>query len=282
MGVGGNNGTGVPPTYSGPLDVQSGVDFWWGLRAASHATLGNKLINVCNSTGGSDVGCADLSSNATTGALVAATVSGITCPGNANCTIKIFYDLSGNGYDVTEATIAGRAKLLNSGCYNSVTVCASTSAATSPCYIAAKTKTQAQPYTVIFAAGFVNVTVQQTVVSESSDVMEVGNNGSQLYLANTAARKYGATSNTTLYASQGVFNGSSSSGTINGTTTSSLNPGSGGFTATDPVLFGFGAAGPSCGGQSFSGQFLEGGVFNGVSSVIGAMNSNMRGAYGGY
>jgi hypothetical protein len=31
------------------------------------------------------------------GDLVAATVSGITCPGNANCTIKTWYDLGSGG-----------------------------------------------------------------------------------------------------------------------------------------------------------------------------------------
>lgn len=110
MGVGGYMKAPSGSSYTGPGDIVSGWSYWYGVRAFSAATLGNALVNVCNSTGGTDVGCADLSSNATTGNLVAATVGGITCPG-ANCTIKIWYDQSGNGRNATQATIASRASL---------------------------------------------------------------------------------------------------------------------------------------------------------------------------
>jgi hypothetical protein len=84
-----------PPAaaYKGPDDVTTWQAFW-SLRAYSAATRGTKLANVCNSTGGVDVGCADMLSDAVTGNLVSATISGITCPG-ANCTVKTLYDQVG-------------------------------------------------------------------------------------------------------------------------------------------------------------------------------------------
>lgn len=118
----------APAGYTGPGDIIS-YDMYFGLRAYSAATRGQKLINACNSTGGVDVGCADLSSDATTGRLVPATISGITCPG-ANCTIKIYYDLLGANAcnsltcDETQTTISARDTLDSSCAPLSVSVCA--------------------------------------------------------------------------------------------------------------------------------------------------------------
>lgn len=85
--------------------------------ACNSAKRGTKVANICNSTGGVDVGCADLSSDAITGNLVSATVSGIACPG-ANCTIKIWYDQIGSACtgpcDATQATVATRPTLTTS------------------------------------------------------------------------------------------------------------------------------------------------------------------------
>jgi hypothetical protein len=93
-GIDSNKASGAV-AFTGPGDIQtSGVVAWYGLRAYSAAKRGSAVANVCNSTGGVDVGCADMLSNASTGALVPQTISGIPCPG-ANCTVKIIYDQSG-------------------------------------------------------------------------------------------------------------------------------------------------------------------------------------------
>jgi hypothetical protein len=113
--------TAVPPTFTGAGDLSlTGIQAYWGLRAFTSATRGNKLINACNSTGGVDVGCGDMFSDATTGILVSATISGITCPG-ANCTVKTIYDNSGQTFctpgacDLTQATVSQRPTLGISG-----------------------------------------------------------------------------------------------------------------------------------------------------------------------
>lgn len=98
---------GAPPAYSGPGDVVSSALMWWGLRAYSAATKGNVAINVCNVA---DVACADLSTDATSGALTISTIGGSSCA-IVSCTIKTLYDQTGNGYDLTQATIANRPVL---------------------------------------------------------------------------------------------------------------------------------------------------------------------------
>jgi hypothetical protein len=79
--------------YVGPGDVKSGWSFFYGTRAYSAATRGNRLVNICNSTGGVDVLCADASSDPVTGSLVIPGSLTSFCPG-PNCTMKIFYDLT--------------------------------------------------------------------------------------------------------------------------------------------------------------------------------------------
>src|SRR5216683_1726730 len=107
--------SGVQP-FTGAGDVVGGAAAWWGLQSYNATTRGTKAVNACNSTGGVDVGCADLLTNSSTGLLVAATVSGITCPG-ANCTVKIAYDqsgannCSGSPCDASQATVANRPTL---------------------------------------------------------------------------------------------------------------------------------------------------------------------------
>jgi hypothetical protein len=126
VGGGGFGGASAPTCvslgYVGPGDVAGAGSAlaWWGLRAYTAATCGAKLLNVCNSTGGVDVGCGDLSSSTTTGALVSGTIGGITCPG-VNCTVKTAYDLTGGGNctgscDASKALIASCAGLTSRPC----------------------------------------------------------------------------------------------------------------------------------------------------------------------
>ncbi len=99
---------GSAPAYTGPGDVVSGAVFWFGLRAYSSADRGNALINVCNVA---DVACADMSSDATTGALSVTTIGGSSCS-IVTCTIKTWYNRGSAGGSVTQATIAQRPTLI--------------------------------------------------------------------------------------------------------------------------------------------------------------------------
>lgn len=108
-------------TYQGAGDTVSGAKAWWGLRAYNAADRGNPLIHVCIPL---DVSCANLVSDATTGALVIPTIGGSSCS-VVTCTIDVFYDRSGallcagtTACDATQIVIASRAQLIVS-CINS-------------------------------------------------------------------------------------------------------------------------------------------------------------------
>jgi hypothetical protein len=77
--------------YQGPGDKVSGAFVWYGLRAYSAATRGNKAINVCLTGGAS---CTDTVINATTGALTITTVGGSSCA-SVTCYIEKIYDQTG-------------------------------------------------------------------------------------------------------------------------------------------------------------------------------------------
>jgi hypothetical protein len=115
--VGGPGST--PPAYTGPGDTLATNSLTgfvaYGLQAYSAATRGSKLAQVCNSTGGTDVLCVDMLSDASTGKLVPQTLSGLSCPGSVNCTVRIWYDLIGTactgGCDILQTSPASRATL---------------------------------------------------------------------------------------------------------------------------------------------------------------------------
>jgi hypothetical protein len=113
-------------SYTGPGDVvvQSGTSpwmYWFSTnRAFRSADRGNRLINVCNA---GDAACADWSSDPSTGVIVPVLVGGVNCAVSV-CTIKTFYDRSGNGRNATPPTPADRAILAHSGCAAGVTWCA--------------------------------------------------------------------------------------------------------------------------------------------------------------
>lgn len=99
----------APPPASGELSNY----FWYGAtRAAGRSMLGLPLMNVCNSSDGRDVDCKDMISDATTGELSSKKIGGITCPG-PNCTIKRFYGFGRAAPSLEQAVIAKRAVLVS-------------------------------------------------------------------------------------------------------------------------------------------------------------------------
>jgi hypothetical protein len=277
----------APPSYTGPGDVVSGAVAWWGLRAYSSATRGNKAVNVCNSTGGVDVGCGDLSTDATTGALVAATISGITCPGT-NCTVKIIYDQTagnncGNGggtsCDLSQATISLRP-LLKASCIGSLP-CLDQSAGTSAGLDTAATfspNIAAQPFVASCVFNYV----------DNTDAFLMGiTGGTQVRLNQTGAGLVGlfagsafdpdvTTSQNAFHAIQATFNGASSEIYLDGSGTTG-NPGT---AALSNSQFGYMARGE--GALPMKGYSTELGLWSTTftSGQKTSMNSNQHTYWG--
>lgn len=116
-------------SYTGPGDIVSGWVAWYGLRAFSGATAGTKAANICNS---GDVNCTDVNTLANGDFdVTTAQAAPLNCGGTGGtCTIKTWYDKSGNGHDVSQATIASRPTLSFS-CINTSLPCMVASASQS-------------------------------------------------------------------------------------------------------------------------------------------------------
>jgi hypothetical protein len=180
--------------YSGPGDVKTSWKVWWGTRAFSNATLGTKLVNICNSTGGVDVLCADASSNASTGVLVIPGSLSTFCPGSV-CTIKTYYDQSGASAcsgpcDQTQTTVASRMILTANALGASTGTCGVASGA--QIYIQGSFTSLAQPFTV-------SAVVQFTTTS-----------GSILYFGGSAGIGFGEQSSVFRFYANSTVNGSAS------------------------------------------------------------------------
>jgi hypothetical protein len=135
--------------YSGPGDVKT-FAVWWGTYAYSAAKRGTKALNVCNV---SDVACADVNSDATTGLVPDPTIGGVLCGTTVGvnvCTIKTWYDQTGNGFDEVQATIANRATFVPSCSGLTGAVCGT--ASSTAAYATASNFTQTQGFSVAWVA----------------------------------------------------------------------------------------------------------------------------------
>jgi hypothetical protein len=242
MLLGAGKQTAAAAGYTGPLDViGTNVIACYSLMACSAALRGVPAVNVCNSTGGVDVGCGDLSTDATTGALVPATISGITCPG-ANCTIKTWYDqTTGNHCNSADCNlktgaggVASRPTLIASG-FGSNGAASLTS--TQELDTSTTNLTLAQPYTMA------SVSCQIANVGGLDLFFGNGSANGALYWNGTPAFSMfagsggvvGASNRNTWQFYAGAFNnagGSGSSGMVSGgSLVTGVGAGSGGFSA---------------------------------------------------
>lgn len=160
--------------YTGPGDVVAAQAAWSASWAYSSATRGNNLIQACNS---GDANCVNIPSDATTGILAVSTtnVGANPCNDSTNiCTIKTFYDLTGNGHTMTQTTAADRATLLVSctGLGAGVPCATGTTAR----YQDGSNTTQAQPFTAIWV-GNRNATASDDMVIGASDFSFKGGYG---------------------------------------------------------------------------------------------------------
>lgn len=204
---------------AGDLTITATVQAYWGLRAWTSATRGNKLINACNSTGGTDVGCGDMFSDATTGILASATIGGITCPG-ANCTVKTIYDISGQTNcssavcDLTQATVANRPTLGISGVNSRP--CMQFTAASSQSLVNSTNfapVSATQPFTVSYVADRTGATGAIGNVIESGASIQIGffSSANTIFeYAGGSVASLGSVTDSTFHAVQNILNGASS------------------------------------------------------------------------
>jgi hypothetical protein len=278
--------SGSAPAYTGPGDTlvaNSLTGFVaYGLQAYSAATRGSKLAQVCNSTGGTDVLCVDMLSDATTGLLVPQTISGLNCPGSVNCTVRTWYDLIGTactgGCDILQTSPASRATLSVTVGGNACGVFTSASTIYGP---ASLLSSLSQPF------GVAGVVQRTSAFTTTQNFIGDSTNGDGFGFANAtnSATNYtgtgfnasGVTDNQP-HAYQALANGTGTSSNISvdGTTT----PGSSGTAAfAGGVRFGTDAFSNRMNGYICAAVVYSGSAAN-ITASQGGMNSTLHTNWG--
>jgi len=195
--------------YIGPGDIVAGATSWWGLRGYNTAFSG-AAINLCLPL---DTHCED--ENISNGNLVLGAF-GSTCNNSTViCTIKQFYDQTGNGNHAVQSTIANRAAFVIN-CINTSYPCASFLGSSSQQYKTSGNISISQPVSVstfvyrastnavnntIWVGGFSSAVNDAYFVSSSANIQLLGTSTVSSSVAASSA---------TWHALQLVFNGSSS------------------------------------------------------------------------
>ena len=251
MGVGGGRGAAA---FVGPADVIASPVAFWGLRAMSAATTGTRTANICNT---SDANCADINSLAN-GNFDVTTAQAAPLNCTTNCTVKTLYDQSGNGNNITNATIANRPSLVFS-CLGSKPCMQAAGSATLTS--ATFSSSAAQPYTLMAVA---SCTAASSCASQNT-FMQFNTAGVQfLFGPTSAANAVGlysgnvlpsvTSSASTVHSVIGVYNGASSILSNDGGT-NTVNVGTPQNTLGGPVAI------PVNSGNPFTGQLFEAGVW---------------------
>jgi|SRR6266850_4159926 len=264
--------TGGAPAYTGPGDTST-YFAWGGLRAYSAAKRGNAAINVCNVL---DVACADMSTDAVTGALTVTIIGGSNCS-VVVCTVKTLYDQTqanncgGSTCDWTQATIGNRPTLVVS-CINSKP-CMRFDAASSQKLTMANAvgSIQSQPNTLTAVAkltGSVAFIPIMGIDGDGSIIMGHTNNANQWRIY-AGAQVAVSVSDASFHVFQGLLNGTSSNFNIDGSNNT-------GDTGTDSIQ----AArkfliGSDSFGSLWTGDILEAGYAHAdISAGFSGVNSN--------
>lgn len=212
--------------FQGPGDVATYI-VYYSLRAYSAAKRGNPVANICNSTGGVDVLCADATSDAVTGATVIPGSVSSFCPG-AVCTVKTFYDQTvglactgGTTCNLTQATVATRPVLTASAIGTSPAL-QFTAASSMQMQSANNGPSGAQPYTMTAVARRLGATGTNTglfaTTVQTGFIWANAVNTVSIY-AGGGAQLLATAADASAHAFQGVLNATSSSINVDGTLT---------------------------------------------------------------
>lgn len=260
----------VPVSYLGPGDVVSGATAFYGLRAYSAATIGNKVINIRRASDNATSDISTLSFGATAGQLnvgAAATFCAAT-----TCFVQTLYDQVGS-VDLTQATNGLQPQLNLSCSINGGAVCilnnhvGNTTA--DGLQSAANVAVLTQPVTLSVLARWEGVAAfAAAFIDSNGDFTNNGNSSTDILIdadglgGNSTALHFG-TSNSFFTNLQFVISGPSS-GAINvnnanvvESDTTGLTVGSAGA-AGKRVIFNTNSGGLT----AFVGSFVEVGIWN--------------------
>lgn len=246
--------------FTGQGDVQT-YTVWIGLRAynAAYATALGAAVDICTAA---DALCTTIHVTSA-GILSASDITTSTC--TTTCTIKKWYDQTGNGHHYTQLTIANRAVFsTGSGCTNTALPCSTFTLSGSTSYAGTGNITQSQPLQAVWVASRTgDFTTQQNVFESASNGVQFTYAGSTNAVLNYAGSccTNATASDSAQHVIQMLANGGSSATVVDATSTG-LTAGGNGLSAEVLSLSGGSSA------KFATMKFLEGGLIpaNGTSN----------------
>ncbi len=270
----------APPSYTGPGDVITGAKFWHGVRAytAAIAAAGTQPIFDLRRASDNATCTAIIATNGTVDLTVGTPCNGNTQTvtawiGASSAFVSKWYDQSGNGINVVQATSGAQPQLLLSGCGVNSKPCLQFSS--SQFLGVSVGSTTAQPYTFVTEAERVsNFTTQMNYFDFESGTQALyfptSTNSVRLFVGSDSGDV--TASNGVLHEINAVVNGASSTVNVDGTSTG--------------VTVGSDAAGANInvGGVSVHCNVCiipEDGMWpSNLSSSLAGLHSNMSSYYG--
>lgn len=273
-------GSGSPPPagYTGFGNTIT-MQEYWGLDAVTAAYRGSKSVQLCNV---SDVTCADVNTDGTTGITAnAPVIGGVTCGTTVGvdiCTAKIVYGQMGSS-NMSQATIANRAIFVPS-CLGSFPCLRSNAATfyttTNNIFLSA------QPFTYVASAKRTGNTGNETTLLQCFGVangsMNWANSADTFLLYAGSGPLFKAQTDNTFHTLMGVFNGTSSIAASDASQ-STGDAGTGGTSGGGQPCYIMGNNG---GGGSSVADFLGGGIsaFGATSGNLTTMNTDAHNRWG--
>lgn len=260
--------------YTGPGDVVGSATTFYGFRGYNVAFSGN-VADICDAATGAVCGTATWAGST----LTVPTISGLTCGVGINCVVKKLYDQTGNGNDISQATLSKMPAFTPTALNGKP--CATFASASSQ-VLAGGSISVSQPYTISTVAKRTgNTGVYTGVMTGSGGPGLLGNpttNTWSVYGGSGGPPTFTVSDNTA-HAVQGVFNGSSSIGYVD-QTASTLNTPAGTFSSVFNV--GFQNNGYWAGDICEVGFWPVGftGTTSGNSLNTGNMNTNQHNYWG--
>lgn|SRR5262245_53840105 len=245
-------------TYTGPGDIVSGADAWWGLRAFSAATVGDTAIRLRRD------GASPAEQDFVTisgGGLDLTSISSFK--GSDNLFVVTLYDQTGNAKTLTQSTAANQPTFTLAGLGSNPIMTFSNASSTR---LVGSAVNGTQPNTVSMLLNSDAVGALRSAWGTNSQAMgsdQSGTNNVWMFAGGTVTTVTAA--DATWHAVQAVFNGASSDLNVDGSS-NTVNPG------TNDPGGNFENLGDNSGlGQNFSGKINEAGrwfiAFSGTQST---------------
>lgn len=259
----------LPVMYTGPGDIAT-FEVWAGLRCYSSTYSGN-VAQVWDAATGTTL---ETLLTCSSGGTINQTINPLSTTCTAGCVVKILYDQTGGGFNLTQSTLA-LMPTYTANCIGSTKPCMTLT--TSQVLSAASGLGQFQPYSFSMVAERTSGFTQFTDVMgglPSGNAQFGFNTSTNAALSFASAVVSAPATDSTFHGMQALFSGASSTINIDGSSTS-VNPGTNGIAGDAPCL----GKCPNNNGSTIA--VTEIGIANGdISSNFAALNTNQHSYWG--